>query len=146
MNNLDRRIAAGAVPESLRDVLMPFRWSLDRLLSLDLAVGTVELAEYVWMLDLPLWREHGRWFAVAPNEVRRRPADHQEQWERTLTADLTSPIHVTRRTEERMVIIDGVHRLLRCALDGRPELPARTLPPDRWSEIAVRDDLVTGSA
>jgi hypothetical protein len=139
-SDLDRRIATGNVPASLRDVLMPFPWDLGRLLALDLPVETIEVSDHLWLLDLPLWREHGRWFAVTPNEVRRRPSDHRKQWERTLAADLASPVHVTRRTPERVVILDGVHRLLRCVVEGGSELPARILPQDRWSEIEVRDD------
>src|SRR3954453_12314962 len=145
MNELDRRIAAGDVPASLRGVLMPFAWDLGKLLDLDLTVGTIEVSEYIWMLDLPLWREQARWFAVTPNEVRRHPARHREQWERTLAADLRSPVHVTQRTQARWVIVDGVHRLLRCVLDDQLQLPARTLPSDRWSEIVIRDDVSTES-
>src|SRR6478752_5819932 len=121
---LQRRLASGEVPQSLADVLMPFPWELERLLSLDLPVETIEASNYLWMLDLPLWREHGRWLVVTPNEVRLHPSDHGEQWKRTLAADVSTPIHVTRRGG-RTVIIDGVHRLLRCVIERQRELPAR---------------------
>jgi hypothetical protein len=123
---------------------MPFPWELERLLSLDLPVGTIEASTYLWMLDLPLWREHGRWFVVTANEVRLHPIDHGEQWERTLAADVSMPIHVTRRAG-RIVILDGVHRLLRCVIEGRAELPARILPLDRWHEIRVAPHTAVGS-
>jgi hypothetical protein len=140
---LERRLAIGDVPESLRDVLMPFPWDLANLLSLDLAVGTIKVSDYLWMLDLPLWREGERLFAVTPNEVRRHPSDHPEQWKRTLAADMTAPIHITER-DERMVVLDGVHRVLRCVVDGRSTLPARIVPMDRWGELAVESAATRG--
>jgi hypothetical protein len=49
---LDRRIAAGDVPESLRGVLFNFPWQLDRLLALDLPTEDVTLSPFLWLLDL----------------------------------------------------------------------------------------------
>ena len=136
MGTLHDRIATGDLPASLRGVLMPFAWDLDRLLALDLPRRDVLVSDLAWMLDLPLWREDGEWFVVTPNEVRAAPEDHPDQWNRTLRCDLSAPIHVTVR-DGRLVIMDGVHRLLSAAVDGVASLPARELPVDRWSEVAT---------
>jgi hypothetical protein len=41
--------------------------------------------------------EKGDLFVVTPNRVRERPSKHIEQWARTLSADLDSPVHITER-------------------------------------------------
>jgi hypothetical protein len=113
---------------------MPFAWELDRLRGLRLQRITVPAATFEWMLDLPVWRHGGDWFTVSPRQVRDDPSAYRTQWERTLRADLTWPMHVTHR-DGRMVIIDGVHRLLRASAEGRHDLPAFHLPQAFWPSI-----------
>jgi hypothetical protein len=108
-------------------VLLDFPWELDRLLALDLPLEEVLVRDFVWLLDLPFWREHGEWFALTPNQVRERPDEHVEQWARMLRADLDAPVHITER-HGRPVIIDGVHRLLKADIVGRHRIPARRVP------------------
>jgi hypothetical protein len=113
-------------------VLLPHDWDLDRLLALDLPTAAVAVADYEWILDLPMWRdEQGRRFTVTPNQVRADPGGNLTQWHRTLRADLMRPVHVTPR-ERRSVIIDGIHRLLKAALLGQDSLPARVVSVDDW--------------
>jgi hypothetical protein len=124
---LDRRIRSGDLPEVLRGVLLDQPWDIERLLALDLPVGRTPVADLGWHLDLPFWREDGRWFALTPNEVRRHPGRHEEQWQRTLDADLRFPIHLTYR-DARPTIIDGLHRLLKTSIEGRTEIVHRFVP------------------
>jgi hypothetical protein len=133
---LDARIADGTVPHVLREVLLDFPWELDRLLALDLPVERVRVRDFVWLLDLPFWREEGEWFVLTPNEVRERPSDHAEQWARALATNLDAPIHFTER-HGRPVIIDGIHRLLKADIAGRDALPARRVPVSMLPLIAA---------
>jgi hypothetical protein len=131
LTDLDER------PEELRGVLLPFAWELERLLALDLVEHELTVSEFEWMLELPLWREHVRPFVVTPNQVRAEPDAHSEQRDRTLGVELCAPVHVTER-EGRLVIIDGIHRLLRASMERIPRLPARLLPVERWPQIATQ--------
>jgi hypothetical protein len=117
----------GVVPPALRGVLLDFRWELDRLLALDLPFEEVRVRDFRWLLDLPFWRERGNLFVVTPNQVRDRPGEHIEQWARTLRADLDLPVHITER-HCRMVILDGIHRLLKADIFGRHTILARRVP------------------
>jgi hypothetical protein len=92
------------------------------------------VSEYDWMLDLPLWRHEGNWFAVTPRQVLDDPATYPDQWERTLGADPSWPVHVTSRGT-RLVIIDGVHRLLRSTFEGADTFAGLYLPPSAWPAI-----------
>jgi hypothetical protein len=133
---LDARIAGSNVPHALRGVLLDFPWELDRLLALDLPLEEVLVRDFVWLLDLPFWREHGEWFVLTPNQVRERPDEHVGQWARTLRADLDSPVHITER-HGRWVILDGVHRLLKATIVGRDTIPARRVHESVSSLIAA---------
>ena len=127
---------AALVPESLRGVLLDFHWELERLWALDLPVAEVAVEELAWHLDLPFWAAGGRPFAVTPSEVARAPERHPGQWERTLSADLTMAVHVVER-DGRLVILDGVHRLLKASLEGRGTIGAKRLGPGDLDRIAV---------
>jgi hypothetical protein len=133
---LDTLFGDGVVPDALRGVLLDFRWELDRLLALDLPLEEIRVEDYRWLLDLPFWREKGELFVVTPNQVRDRPGKHLEQWARALTADLDSPVHITER-HCQMVILDGIHRLLKADIFGRDTIPARRVPASALPLIAT---------
>ncbi|HEU4353952.1 MAG TPA: hypothetical protein VFT27_00025 [Actinomycetota bacterium] len=133
---LDVRIANGTIPDTLRGVLLDFPWELERLLALDLPIERVRVQDFVWLLDLPFWRERGEWFVLTPNQVRERPDEHTEQWSRVLRAELEAPVHITER-HGRPVIIDGIHRLLKADIAGVNTLPARRVPNSMLPLIAA---------
>jgi hypothetical protein len=83
----------------------------------DVPVIELDLGEVVWMLDLPCWEdENGR---VRPLDVVAGP--HLELVEQ---ADLSEPIEVVWQ-DDRYVVVDGLHRVLRAARLQRRTLPAR---------------------
>lgn len=133
---LDHLLASGQIAEPLRGLLLPAPWDLSRLHSLDLPVQTVTVESLLWILDLPWWRENDRWFVVTPNEVRADPEAHAEQWARAMATDLDHPIHL-RDTERGRVIIDGVHRLLKAAVEGRTTMQARLVTDSMLDQIYV---------
>ncbi|MBM7783587.1 hypothetical protein [Tenggerimyces flavus] len=126
----------GQIPPALRDVLLDFRWDLERLWALEIEPTELDVDQLAWQLDLPFWRDGERFFAVTPREVASDPERHREQYERTLAADLSHPIHVLQRTD-RLTILDGVHRLLKAQLQGARTITAKVVSPDQLSEIVT---------
>lgn len=116
----------GQIPAELRDVLLDFQWDLDRLWALEIEPTELDVRQLEWQLDLPFWRDGERFFAVTPREVAADPVRHREQYDRTLAADLAHPIHVLQR-EERLTILDGVHRLLKAQLQGARTIAAKVV-------------------
>ena len=110
-------------------------WDLSKLWALDLPVSSLEVSTLSWQLDLPWWRVGDRWFAVAPSQVWADPGRFADQWERTMRADLGRPIHL-RESERGPLILDGVHRLLKAAVEGRTRISAVTVPRHRLPEIS----------
>jgi hypothetical protein len=99
-------------PESMREVFPPTSWQLGKLWALDLKVEPVEVADLLWMFDLPLWQLNGERFKVTPNQVAATPMNFRPHYERVMNADLDFPIHLVAY-RGRLVVLDGVHRLLK---------------------------------
>jgi hypothetical protein len=132
------------VPASLAAVLPNVMWSRDRLHRLALPVVELPVAELRWQLDLPWWRAGDRRFAVSPNQVRREPQLHAQQWRRTLDADLRFPIHLLQRVprdprdqRDPRVILDGVHRLLKADALGLLHVSAHVVSHATFTDQVV---------
>jgi hypothetical protein len=80
-----------------------------------------------WHLDLPWLRHEGKPFQVTPAQVKADPARYQEQYRRTVAADLGCPLDLLFRNG-RWVVLDGIHRLLKADLLGLSTIQVRRLP------------------
>jgi len=98
------------MPDSVREVFPTTRWQLAKLWALQLRTEPIEVADLIWMFDLPLWQLNGRRFKVTPNQVAATPMNFRPHYERVMEADLDYPIHLVAY-RGRLVVLDGVHRL-----------------------------------
>lgn len=108
--SFDELIAS--MPEELRSVFPPTSWQLEKLWALDLKVEPIEVADLVWMFELPLWQLDGERFKVTPNQVAETPMNFRPHYQRVMDADLDFPINLVAY-RGRLVVLDGVHRLLK---------------------------------
>lgn len=125
------------LPAALRGVILDFHWDTDRLHEISLPTRVVPIAEVDWHLTLPFWAVDGVPFQVSPAEVAADRVTHRRQWERTEAADLRFPLDGYRRADGRLVILDGIHRLLKATVTGRPEVEVRVLGEQQFDAIAV---------
>ena len=123
------------VPPSLARILPNVMWNRERLHSLALPVVVLSVRELSWQLDLPWWRVDQRYFAVSPNQVRREPRTYARHWQRTLDADPRFPIHLLER--ERLIILDGVHRLLKTDVQGLEHVSAQVVSHALFADYIV---------
>jgi hypothetical protein len=124
------------VPPSIQAIMPNVTWDRARLARLELPLCDIPVASLRWQLDLPWWRNGDRVFSVTPNQVRNAPERFVVQWRRTLDSDLDWPIHLLDRG--RLVLLDGVHRLLKADVLEMRTISARVLDVTRFSEILVR--------
>jgi len=122
-------------PAVLQAVLPNTMWDRDRLHRLVLPVIELPIDELRWQLELPWWRVGERRFAVSPLQVRHDPEQYADQWRRTLAADLAYPIDLLQR--DRLIVLDGVHRLLKADTLDLPMISAHVLDAARFAEIAL---------
>jgi len=123
-------------PELRRWVLPDVTWDQQKLWAIECPTRDVPTGELAWMLELPWWRDGERYFAVRPIDVAADPARHCAQHARTLAADLDYPL-VGTTMEDRLVLLDGIHRLLKARLLGIPTVRVRVVPADRIDELRI---------
>lgn len=123
------------VPARLQAVVPNVMWSRARLHRLELPVVELAVDELAWQLDLPWWRAGQKHFALSPLDVWREPVAYASQWQRTLAADLTYPIHVLERAP--LVILDGVHRLLKAFGQARERINACVVSHRLFVEVII---------
>jgi hypothetical protein len=126
----------GEVPPVLRDVILDFVWDRERLWGLQLPEQEVPVSKLRWHLTLPLWSFEGLPFSVSPEQVLTDPARYWAQYERTMAADLSLPLHVVARPRRRLTILDGTHRLLKAQSLGLGKVVVRK------ATMANLDDIV----
>ncbi|BCJ35355.1 hypothetical protein Athai_28580 [Actinocatenispora thailandica] len=113
-------------PAMVRAALPMLRWRLDLLWQLRLPVQRLAVAQFDWLLDLPLWQRDGRRFQVTPRQVLAAPDRFGDHLRRVLAAELDFPIHAVAH-HDRLVVLDGYHRLARATFEGRREIAAMVL-------------------
>ncbi|MDR0344396.1 MAG: hypothetical protein LBI49_15050 [Nocardiopsaceae bacterium] len=107
------------VPAPLQGHILDFNWSHERLWALDLPARPMAVAQLRWLLSLPWWSYQRAHFVISPEQVRSDPSRYHEQYDRTMAADLSLPIHLLSHDNRVTTILDGVHRLLKADLTGR---------------------------
>jgi hypothetical protein len=122
------------VPESVLATCPEFEIDQERLWNLQLPTQAIRVDAVAWMLELPLWPEHGRPFALRPIDVIRSPAEHTEHAERIQRASLDFPID-TMLYRERIVVLEGCHRTCKAINEGSATISARIVPPTSIPEI-----------
>lgn len=106
------------------------KYSLNKALSIahTKPTTTVKTADLSWILEYSFGEIAGKNVCYS---CRKGPADWHDQ--RVEKADLSTPILVTQEAE-RVVALDGLHRLIKAVNQGIKELPAKWLTSE---ELAV---------
>lgn len=142
-DDLERLIATGPahplaelIPDALQGWLLETRWDNTRLWALDLPTIQLPVDLLRWHYTLPWWRHDGRWFQLTPTQVLERPDDFPEHRDRIERADLSYPLHVTRR-RGRWLVIDGIHRLVKADSEGAASVDAHPVSAPHLREVLV---------
>jgi hypothetical protein len=113
-------------PPVIRQTLPMVPWDIQKLHSLDLPIRPVAVGALAWLFDLPLWQRDGARFQVSPAQVRAEPARFPDHMRRVMASDPKHPIHLVEHNG-RLVVLDGYHRLLKAAIEGRAQIEAMIL-------------------
>lgn len=121
-------------PQIIKDVGFDFSWSEEKVWALNVPVTKMNVTELTWHFDIPfLWEGDGI-YNLKPQAVIDSPKEHQEEYERTMKADLKHPIDIMKN-KGRWLILDGLHRLMRASIQGLSEVDVRIIPTDQISKI-----------
>lgn len=106
-----------SMPPEVKVIWPHFEWRLPQLWALERPAERMPVLEFLWLLELPLWRWQGQRFRITPAQVLANPTEFWPRYEKAMSADLTYPIHVAAHGG-RWVILDGYHRLLKAVVLG----------------------------
>jgi ASC-1-like (ASCH) protein len=121
------------IPQIIKDVGFDFSWSEEKVWALNEPTSTMPITELSWHFDIPfLWE--GGIYNLTPREVIDHPEAHAQEYARTMRADLKYPIDIMQN-KGRWLILDGLHRLMRAAIEGATEVQVRVIPRERIPEI-----------
>ena len=124
------------LPPELREFYFDFDWDNQKTWSLTLPVETVPISELEWHLDLPIWSSVRGLplFDLVPRDVLRRLAAHRHHREKLKKADVSFPIDMMW-SEDRYVILDGIHRLAKLKIQGAVHVKVRKIPREMIPDI-----------
>lgn len=116
------------LPSIIEEVGFDFDWDEKKVWALELPVEEVKIDELTWHLDIPfLFTKPNGYYDLKPSQVLENPDDFNEEYSRTINADLSFPIDVMF-WRGRWVILDGLHRLMKANLQGQEEVSVRKVP------------------
>lgn len=102
----------------------------------DFAVSVTEISikELLWHFDMPVWEKDGTddWNLTPWDVINKKDGTTKHQ-QKVQNADLRYPLIITRY-KNRLVILDGVHRLVKAYIEGSTVVKAKIIPYEYMQE------------
>lgn len=133
------------IPEELTSIYFDFHWSQKKLWALDLPTTTMKVNDFIWLMDYPIWASSPpeKVFDLRPAEVLHDLDNFPIFKTRILNADCSFPIHIMN-WRERLLILDGFHRLLKKIIINETEIYVKEVPSSATYAIQPDKDSPTG--
>lgn len=114
-------------------------WDEKKVWEIDLPAVEMDIKDLLWHFDMPYWtNDKKEKFSVTPwNVINKKPGTKQEQL-RVECADLSYPIDILKHND-RWIILDGVHRLVKTYQAGETKIKVRIFPKARLGEIIIEE-------
>ena len=115
-------------PKILTDVGLSMFVNTVELRDFNVPVSEVDIQDLLWHFDMPVWEKDGTddW-NLTPWEVIHKKDGSIEHRKRVQDADLTHPLIITRY-KNRLVILDGIHRLAKAYMEGNKTVKVKVIP------------------
>jgi len=122
------------IPQIIEDVGFDFDWSEEKVWELSEPVTEMPIDQLTWHFDIPFLDEGGGTYNLKPIDVIRDPESHRQEYDRTMAADMRYPIDIMEN-KGRLLILDGLHRLMKASLSGDTVVSVRIIPRERIPDI-----------
>jgi hypothetical protein len=125
------------LPQIIKEVGFDFNWDERKVWELDVPIEDMPLDELKWHFDAPfIWSKPDGYYDVNPSEVIEHPDQYPEEYKRTMQADTAHPIDIMF-WKKRWLILDGLHRLMKQAIEGKEVVQVRKIPESAIPLIKV---------
>jgi len=123
------------LPDIIKEVGFDFSWDERKVWKLDAPTEAMPIEELVWHFEVPfIWSEPDGYYDVKPSEVIKHPEKHIKEYERTMQSDTDYPIDIMY-WKKRWLILDGLHRLMKQAIQGVSVVQVRKIPESNIPQI-----------
>ena len=114
------------LPTALQGIFFNFRWDKQKVWQLSTPTTWMAITDLMWQLDLPVWSTAPPQpnFDLTPRQVIEQPTIYPYHWQRIWATDLTFPLELFPNPD-KLVILDGYHRLAHHYLRGADNVPVR---------------------
>lgn len=95
---------------------------------LDLPIQEIEIEKLIWHFDMPVWdKDNTDDWNLTPREVINNDKDTSSHRNKIQEADVSFPIIITNYND-KLVILDGIHRLVKVFESGDKAIKAKVVP------------------
>lgn len=116
------------LPSIIQGVGFDFSWDERKVWAVDAPFEDMPIDELTWHFDVPfIWSKPDGYYDINPREVIAHPDQFQEEYQRTMQADTAYPIDIMFY-KKRWLILDGLHRLMKQAMQGKEVVQVRKIP------------------
>ena len=123
------------IPESILEYGFDFDWDEEDVWKLDYLAQEINIKLLEWHFDRPFWNWDNEWYVLKPIDVINNPDKYKSQYDRIMDSDISYPIDVMEN-KGKLVILDGLHRLVKCKILGMDKVKVRIIPRDEIANIA----------
>ena len=123
------------IPESVLKYGFDFDWDEKDVWALDYPIEDMEIEMLEWHLSVPFWNWANAWYVISPNDVIKNREYYKEQYDRIVASDIAYPIDIMEN-KGRFVILDGLHRLVKCKILGMNKVKVRIIPRNEIKNIS----------
>ena len=124
----------GELPDIIKEVGFDFDWENGKVWQLNIPVTEIDIDELTWHFDIPFHWHKGGVYNLKSREIIENPKKYQEEYERTVKADMKYPIDIMEN-KGRWLILDGLHRLMKAYIQGMRKVNVRIIPMEKIPEI-----------
>jgi hypothetical protein len=121
-------------PKIIEEVGFDFSWDNKKVWNLKIPVEEIDISELEWHFQIPFWDTKNGYYDLKPIDVINFSKNHQEEYERTMKADLSHPIDIMEN-KGRWLILDGLHRLVKAKILGNSKVQVRKIPRNKIPDI-----------
>lgn len=123
------------LPKEIAEVGFDFDWDVEKVWALDLPTRLVDRQFLEWHLGVKfLWTQPDGYYDLTPREVLENPDAYPKEMKRVEKADLKYPIDYMQ-WNGRPLILDGLHRLMKCNLLEIDQISVREVPVEFVPQI-----------
>lgn len=123
------------IPKSVLEYGFDFDWDEEDVWRLDYPAQEISIEMLEWHFDVPFWNWNDEWYVLKPTDVINDPLKYKSQYDRIMDSDISYPIDVMPN-KDRLVILDGLHRLVKCKLLGMNKVMVRIIPRSEIKNIS----------